>query len=97
MPRKRRSVHTRGYFCGWNGVFLRFVHTRGLICGRSLEDIGFSRKNRQIAVTRTHYDIYTGSRGWGEYPYFDGSGGKPYTSPFQFSGRIFKAEIDVER
>lgn len=31
------------------------------------------------AVTRTHYDIYTGSRGWGEYPYFDGSGGRPYT------------------
>lgn len=28
---------------------------------------------------RPHYDIYTGARGYGEYPYFDGSLGKPYT------------------
>jgi arylsulfatase len=31
------------------------------------------------AVTRTHYDVYTGSRSWAEYPYFDGTGGSPYT------------------
>lgn len=31
------------------------------------------------AVTRTHYDVYTGARSWAEYPYFDGSEGKPYT------------------
>ena len=30
-------------------------------------------------VTRTHYDIFTGARRWGEYPYFDGNQGKPYT------------------
>ena len=28
---------------------------------------------------RPHYDIYTGARGWGEYPFFDGTLGKPYT------------------
>ena len=30
-------------------------------------------------VTRTHYDILTGARGWGEYPYFDGTLNKPFT------------------
>lgn len=29
--------------------------------------------------TRTQYDIFTGARPWAEYPYFDGSLGKPYT------------------
>ena len=29
--------------------------------------------------TRTHYDILTGARGWGEYPYFDGTLSKPFT------------------
>lgn len=28
---------------------------------------------------RPHYDVYTGARGWGEYPFFDGTQGKPYT------------------
>lgn len=28
---------------------------------------------------RTHYDVYVGARPWGEYPYGDGSLGKPYT------------------
>ena len=28
---------------------------------------------------RPHYDIYTGARGWGEYPFFDGTQGKPYS------------------
>lgn len=28
---------------------------------------------------RPHYDIFTGARGWGEYPFFDGTLGKPYT------------------
>lgn len=28
---------------------------------------------------RAHYDIFTGARRWGEYPYFDGSLGKPYS------------------
>ena len=28
---------------------------------------------------RPHYDIYVGARNYGEYPYFDGSQGKPYT------------------
>ena len=31
------------------------------------------------AVTRSHYDILTGSRNWSEYPYFDGTLGSPYT------------------
>ena len=28
---------------------------------------------------RSHYDIFTGARKWGEYPYFDGSQNKPYS------------------
>lgn len=28
---------------------------------------------------RPHYDIYVGARNYGEYPYFDGTQGKPYT------------------
>ena len=42
-------------------------------------------KNGKVAdpdypeVTRTHYDVYTGARSWAEYPYFDGTAGKPYT------------------
>ncbi len=28
---------------------------------------------------RSHYDIYTGARDWGEYPFFDGIEGIPYT------------------
>ncbi len=28
---------------------------------------------------REHYDIYLGARNYGEYPYFDGTQGKPYT------------------
>ena len=28
---------------------------------------------------RTHYDIYTGARTYGEYPFFDGVEGRPYT------------------
>ena len=30
-------------------------------------------------LQRAHYDVYTGARGWGEYPFFDGTQGKPYT------------------
>ena len=30
-------------------------------------------------VTRKHYEIYLGARPWGEYPFFDGSLGQPYT------------------
>ena len=30
-------------------------------------------------ITRSHYDVYVGARSWGEYPYCDGSQGKPYT------------------
>ena len=29
--------------------------------------------------SRTHYEIFLGARPWGEYPYFDGSDGKPYS------------------
>lgn len=42
-------------------------------------------KNGKVAdptypkTTRTHYDILIGARSWVEYPYFDGSDGKPYT------------------
>lgn len=30
-------------------------------------------------LSRDHYDIFVGAREWGEYPYFDGTQGKPYT------------------
>ncbi|MBQ6556033.1 MAG: arylsulfatase [Bacteroidales bacterium] len=29
--------------------------------------------------TRRHYDIFLGARDWAEFPFFDGSAGKPYT------------------
>lgn len=29
--------------------------------------------------SRSHFDIYVGARRYGEYPYFDGSNGKPFT------------------
>ncbi len=28
---------------------------------------------------RSHYDVYTGARSWGEYPFFDGTRAFPYT------------------
>ena len=30
-------------------------------------------------LIRPHYDIYTGARGYGEFAYLEGNGGKPYT------------------
>lgn len=30
-------------------------------------------------LIRPHYDVYTGTRGYGEFSYFEGNGGKPYT------------------
>ena len=30
-------------------------------------------------VTRRHYEIFVGARPWAEYPFFDGTLGKPYT------------------
>ncbi len=48
-------------------------HVYPLKSGKNADSKNYPKSNR------SHYDIFTGARDYGEYPFFDGIEGKPYT------------------